>query len=383
MMRELYPRDITAYNYLRQIYTITGQPAKAEAVLRDALQYDDNRGNFYVNIADVLMIQGKKEEAKRYYQLYADTYPGHERSFRLLGNYYFEEGSYAEAEKNYDKSMLLSDGYTESMSKMALIRERQGKFDEAEELFAEAMQQASSANDSISVLQARMDFLQNQGRIREAIDAWDALLVAAKSVMPPINISISRITRTGWYFLIGQEDKVLQIIHSEEGAFNDSFKGILSFGYINYYLNVEDLPRAREEYEKVMAHTARFGSPGSIEKYYEAQIAVLEQDYEKALEKFLEFEQVSAFFQKDLLEIDIAKCYDELGRTKEAMGRLEEILQRHPYHALAHLKLAKILLESNNTSEVRKHLDTANKIWNVADADYMHAQEARRLRENI
>jgi len=383
MMRELYPRDITAYNYLRQIYTITGQPAKAEEVLRDALKYDDNRGNFYVNMADVLMIQGKKEEAKRYYQLYADIYPGHERSFRLLGNYHFEEGNYEEAEKNYDKSILLSDGYTESISKMALIRGRQGKFEEAAKNFVQAMRLANTANDSMSVMDARMDFLLNRGRIREVIDTWNDFLATAKSVMPPINISISRITRLWWYFLIDQDEKALQVIKKEEPSFNDSFKGLLSFGYIIYFLNVEDLTKAKEEYEKIIAHTARFGSPGSIEIYYEGEIAVLEGDFEKALEKFQEFEKVNAFFQKDLLAIKIADCDFQLGKVREAMDRLEHMIHIDPYNARAHYELAKILIHENKSAEALNHLEAANDIWIAADPDYIYAQDARRLAQHL
>ena len=46
MWIDIYPNDVFAYDLLSQIYVGSGEPQKAEEVLKTALQIDDNRGEF-------------------------------------------------------------------------------------------------------------------------------------------------------------------------------------------------------------------------------------------------------------------------------------------------------------------------------------------------
>jgi GT2 family glycosyltransferase len=91
-----------------------------------------------------LKIQGKNEEALSYYELYAETYSNHARSFRLLGDFYFDEGKYQEAEENYEKYLLLSEYNILSMGKLAMIQERYGNFKEAELGYNEALKRCDA-----------------------------------------------------------------------------------------------------------------------------------------------------------------------------------------------------------------------------------------------
>jgi tetratricopeptide (TPR) repeat protein len=383
MWIDIYPEDVFAYDLLTQIHRGSGEPQKAEEVLKIALKIDDNRGNFYVDLADVLKIQGKDEEALSYYNLYAETYPNHARSFRLLGDFYFDQGRYQEAKENYEKSLLLSEDNIISMGKLAMIQERYGNFEEAEIGYLQALAKASSGSDSMQILTMQMDYYLNRGQIKKVIERWEQTLVSFSSVYPPIIVSIFKATRLYWYFLINEYDTALNIIQEEEQKFSDAFKDIVAYGYLSYYINRGDLQKAEEAYERMERYVSRFGSSGNIEQYNEAEILYLRKDYESALEKFIEFKTGNTFFPNDLLDIRISNCYEKLNKSDKAIEMLEDILEINPYQATAHLSLAKTLIESGNKDKAKEHLEMANQVWKNADPEFILAREAKTLYEGI
>jgi class 3 adenylate cyclase/tetratricopeptide (TPR) repeat protein len=379
MWIELYPNDVDAYNHLVQIYRNSGQLTKAEEILKEILKIDDNRGNFYVDMASVLLVQGKNEEALSYYKLYAEKYPNQSRSFRLLGDYYFEQGDYVEAEKHYEKSVLLTSDNIESIGQMAVIKERQGAFKEAEKIFDTALEKSKTTGDSMKVYNKMMNYFLGRGQIQTVIELWEQTLTIGVREYPPIVISIFRITRLYWYFLIDQSDQALNIIQNEEGKLSDSFKNITAYGYINYYLYTGDIPKAEAELERIEVYVSKYGSSGYIEKYYEAEILFLKGNYTGALEKYKEFRAVNVFFSKDILDNKIALCYLNLNEPDEAIEVLNERLALNPYQASAHLLLAKLLIDENRKDQARAHLIIANQVWENADEAFQMAREAEDL----
>jgi tetratricopeptide (TPR) repeat protein len=379
MWKELYPQNVNAYLFLSQIHIVSGEPVKAEMILKEALEVDDNRGDFYVDLAEVLMVQGKNDEALQYYNLYAERYPNHSRSFRLLGDYYFNQGDYDEAESNYEKSVLLSEDNIKSIGQLAIIKERQGKFAEAEKTLTSALKKANTTGDSMTVYYTMMDYFEARGQIEKVIELWEKTLEMGKREYPPFVISIFRITRLYWYFMIDQGEKALQIIQDEEGKLNDSFKNVTAYGYINYYLNLGDIEKAEAELLRVEEYISKYGSSGNIDKYYAAEILFLKGDYQESLDKFLEFKAVNVFFSKEMLDSKIANCYIKLNQPDKAREVLEERLSLNPYQASAHLSIAKIFMDEGKNEKAKEHLLTANQVWANADESFGLSREAEDL----
>jgi pentatricopeptide repeat protein len=329
------------------------------------------------------MIQEQHEEALEYYNLYAERYPDQSRSFRLLGDYYFNMGNYTEAEKHYERSILLAPDNIMSIGKMAIIKQRQGAFDEAEEVLQEALNKAKTTGDSMSVYNTMMEYFSSRGQIRKVIGLWEQTMELSKREYPPFIISIFRITRLYWYFLIDDADTALEIIKREEGNLTDAFKNVTAYGYINYYINLGDIENAEKELVRLEDYIARYGTSGNIEKFYEGEILFLKEMYAEAVAKFNEFKNVNVYFSKELLNNKIAECYIRLEEFDKATAILEGQLEIDPYQASAHLFLAKIFLEAGNPEKAREHLSIADKVWENADEDYGPVQETRKLLKEL
>lgn len=381
MALSLYPNDMEAVYSLALDYLFIGENAKAEQVIKSALEFDDYQGNLFVTLAEALKAQEKEEEALIYYQLYAEKYPTHARSFQLLGDYYLEAGDLEEAKQQYEKSLVLSMNNSLSMTQLAEIEARQGNFDEAEKEYIKALNFARSSQDSIAVYEKLMPFYILRGQINQAIRVREENIYTAQNYYPPAYVTTLQVNSLHPYFLINRPDKVLDIIHQIENADNLSQNIGLPFAYFFYYRHQKNIPKAEAELNKIIEDSKLHQYFRIIIPYIEGDLLMLKEEYEQALEKY-------KIFKNDMPEnrgiyIDMAECYMIMNRKNEAKTQLSEVLKMDPYHARTHLLMAKILLDQNKKKEAKEHLITANNVWENADEEYDRAQEAKMLLDEL
>lgn len=379
----LYPNDLEAITFLVIEYQYLGEYSKAEDIIKEALEIDDNRGDFYVSLAEVLMKQNKREEALSYFELYVEKYPDHSQSYQLLGDYFYKEGKLDEAKQNYEKSLVLSRDNINSIMKLTLIKEKQGLYDEVEKEFINAFKYSKSANDSIVIYDAQIDYLQHRGQIQTALQIKEQMLLIVQNVYPPFAIPIFQIMRISLYLLINEADKALQILNQVNGQIMDSYKGVEYEAYLKYHIYQKEVVRSEEILELLRSGIPENGYPESYLPYWEGEIFFIKQQYDSAIDSYQEFSIDSDGFVKDETNIKIAYCLIELDRIKDAINLLNEIIEAYPYRAEAHLLMARILLDQNEDQVAKEHLDVANKVWENADSVYAYAQETRRLLEEL
>jgi len=378
MIMSLYPNDVETAWWLSSDYMRVGENAKAELVLKSALEYDDFRGELIVSLAESLNAQGKKDEALSYYQLYAEKYPTHSRSSQLLGGFYFEQGNLEEAKINFEKSLILSVNNYFSLSQLAAINEKQGLFDEAEEDYHAAIRQARNPEDSIDVLNKQMVFYVRRGQIQQAFQCREEILICTEKIYPAYAVLVENINTLYLYYLIEQQDQALDIIHQAEMSTVGSLpEEGLSFAYFTYYLHQKNIPKAEEELDKFAISSQTDPYLENILLHLEGDFLFQREEFENATEKYQAFEKYQA---DDLyLKIKIAKCHRHLDKKSEAKDQLNKVLQLNPYFAEAHLLMAKILLDQNKQNEARDHLLVATRVWEKADKAFDKAQEANKL----
>ena len=382
MWKELYPQDIEAYRQLGLVLFYSGQLDKAEEVYKEALELDDYRGTFYLMLAQIAGAKKDNAEAIRYYNLFKDKYPENPASFNQLGNFYLSAGSFDEAETNLEKASLLNSGDIGSRMQLAYIKERKGEFDEALNDYTLLLENSNTIQDSLQVLQKIHEYFYLRGEVNRAIDLRDRWLELAGKIMPPIQVAIMNVTRLQYHFMVGREEEALQIINETEAEMSDSFEDIPAYGMITYYLNQGDIENTEIQYQRLLELKRQYGSSANIEMYYEAELELLKENYDRAIEVFSLFRNRNIFLPMSFVDSRIADAYVQKGEIDKALETLTSLLKAYPFDPDVHYGIAKIYLKTGEKEKALQHLEIVDKIWENADEEFTEAQEAKsKLRE--
>jgi len=377
MWIEFYPEDVDAYDLLGRIFQSSGKLDQAKDIYNKVTEIDDDRGNFYVKLAEILEAQQNRDSALSYYQQYAEKYPAHPRSFQLLGNFYLDEGNFEMANQYFEKALLLDQRNINLSGEIALVKERMGRFAEALIAYQAILEDCKNPQDSLNIINRIMNFYFRTGQLNTGLDWWGLFLEKAKKTQPPLYVSMTRTTRLEWYMEMGRSEEALRILREEEEKFKDSFTNLIAFGYMNYYLTLKDIPQAEIYMDKVMNHVAKYGSPGNIEVFYQAELNFIKQNYQDALELFREFKKTNSFVPQSVIDIRIAKSLWQVKNKTEAIQVLEEFLVTDPYHPEASYELALLFLEQGKNEKALELLSTSLQVWESADLEYRRAKAAR------
>ncbi len=377
MWLELYPDDVDAYSTLGIVYQFSGRLEEAEKIYLKAIEVDDNRGNFYVHLAEICQAQNRKEEALEYLQRYAQQYPDHTRSFKLLGDFYLDEGELDLSGENYERATLLDPNNIETRTDHIRIMERRGDFKGARQNYESLLASCKSIQDSLKVVNALKELLFTKGQINEGLTWWDRYLTLLEKVDAPVNVSIQKITYLEPYFRIGEPQRAMEIVKKEEAKLHESLGNLVYFGYMTYYIEENNVEGAENSMRMIREFVKQFGSPANIDLYFEGELLAMKDQHDQAIAQFHAFKPSNLFFPNLILEIRIANSLWKAGRTDQAIKQLGHVLELHPFYPTAHYLMATILIDQDKPNEALSHLEICLQVWDQADVAYKRAQEAR------
>ena len=193
------PNDLNSELWLARLYRFENQHSEAEKVLRGILQHDTENGPALEQLSQLLIDEGRAQEAVTLLSEAAGDSSSPE-VFDLLGDAYSQSKNFAKAEEAYRKAIegdpddpghrhglaqaLLSEdkyadaleqfkrlselepGTSENFLRMAQLYRRMGKFDQAESSLLRAKQLAPG---SVEVLYNEALLYEDQGRYADAV----------------------------------------------------------------------------------------------------------------------------------------------------------------------------------------------------------------------
>jgi tetratricopeptide (TPR) repeat protein len=193
------PNDLNSALWLARLYRFENQHAEAEKVLRSILQHDAENGPALEQLSQLLIDEGRAQEAVKLlteaagdssspevFDLLGDAYsqsknyvkaeeayrkavegdpddPGHRHG---LAQTLLSEDKYAEAIEQFKRLSELEPGTSENFLRMAQLYRRLGKFDQAEASLLRAKQLAPG---SVEVLYNEALLYEDQGRYDDAV----------------------------------------------------------------------------------------------------------------------------------------------------------------------------------------------------------------------
>ena len=119
-----------------------------------------------------------------------------------------------------------------------------------------------------------------------------------------------------------------------------------------------------------------------FESYANGLLCMINKDYNKAIELFKPLEVIFSNLG-DILPLNL-KCYNRNKDFKKAIGLGESHLEKEPYSSPSViLELTKSYMGISDMNMANKHLTKLLSIWNDADEEYIHFQEAKELWKEI
>ena len=383
MYNELYPHDIESYNQLGEALYVTGNFDEAEIVFEEGLKIDDYRGEFLRRLGNINKTRRNYDQALKYYEMYQEKYPDVSRSYKLLGGLHLEMGNFDEAEINLEKAVLLDRRAINSMIDLIEIKERKGQFDEALEEYEILLERCNTADDSVQVMYAIMNYYFHRGEIQKGLNIREKTFHLGSTIYHPRVMSFYTVTNLYWYYEVEQDSIALKELKLEEEKHTDSYRNITAFGYINYYLRKEDIENSRKQYKRITDFVNQFGSFSGLELFFQARLYKLEGEYEKAIQTYEEFRLHNVYSTNAVIVNRMVECYLSDGQYDEAEVKLKELLKSFPFDPTTYYHLALVYQEQGKINDAQASLKIANNIWGNADESYVLARKARSLYKEL
>ncbi len=107
---EIKPDFVAALGNLAIAYNLSGHGDQGIKLLQDALKMGSNRqGTINMNIAEILVGQGRKEEAIEYFARAIGSEVPQEMVHRKIGILYFDTGQYENARRAFEKALEIQN----------------------------------------------------------------------------------------------------------------------------------------------------------------------------------------------------------------------------------------------------------------------------------
>lgn len=136
---KIYPENGFAWKALGTTLKLRGLLDEAVFALQQALALSQKDTETHHNLGDIFFTQGRFIEAENIYQCSLLHNPGIAESHYALANTLVELGNLEEAEGNYRKALELKPDYAEALSNLGNTLQRQGKLLESEMSYLHAL----------------------------------------------------------------------------------------------------------------------------------------------------------------------------------------------------------------------------------------------------
>lgn len=305
------PRDIDSLIMYGRIKQNLKQIDDAKEAYEKVIANDPAQEKIYLILGDIYMEEGDLGKALKVYKQLVDKYPEFYAGYFFIGKIYAEQGKIVDAEKEFLKTLDLEPDLEEARFELIELYKSIGEEQKTIEIYKEILKRNS--NNIRAALELGLLYYKN-GMIKDSDKLFNDL--AAKS------LSDSEVIK-----------KVAQI-YLDKKKYNDAI------------IAIEGMLKSL---------------PGSSDIHYAAGMAYNAiNDKETAIAQFKQVPPDSKFYQNSVIQISF--LYRDLGKIREAINFLENLIENVPDKPELMLYLASFYEENEEFYKAEKVLKKAIKI---------------------
>ena len=375
MWVELYPDDTSARANLALNYWDRNQMDEAILEYKYILELDPEEFDYIKKIGSIYEQIGEFEKALKYYKQYADQLPKVYRSYTAIGDLYYNMGDYQQAQSYYEKALIFEPEKISLLLNLANIEKRLGNFNKAFLQYEDALLLSKTPDDSAAVYSSLQLFYEMRGQINKSIEYSILKFVEKEKFEYPLQVLLDKLFDLT--YLIYKKDFAFKNIHEIEAQLTPPFDKLISLGYLNIYLELEEADNAEKAIEGVELCIKNLVLEWLRPEVIDAQARIHEirDEYEKAIlmyQKELELQPTNTN-----IHWNIGRCYRKLKDYKQAENYLNKTIERFPFNPDYNFELALLYHDMGKKEKALKHLNITLEIWKDADLEYIPAQEAK------
>ncbi len=352
----LDPKDRESALWLARLYRLKGEPSKAEGVLQGLLSQNPNDETVAGQEADLMMEQGRTQEAITLLEGIVKRAPS-ARLADTLGDAYSQLHDFANAEHAYRQAIELDPDDPDHYRGLAEALASQEKYADALAQF-QHLAQLEPEEASNYIRMAEMD-----RQLNKLDDAEKNILEAKRRAPGNLEVVFSE---SQIYEAQGRYDDAIQVLSSAVASLKTESEAAPS-NRRSLAVLYEQLGRVYRESENYTAALNAFGALAQLgpEESERADLQVIEtfrlaRDLPHAMEAA---DRALGQFPQDR-EIRIARAllYGEKGDAEGAASQLRELLTRGPQDIEIYLDIAQVDQQNNHFPEAEAALTQADGI---------------------
>jgi tetratricopeptide (TPR) repeat protein len=379
--KKLYPSDVYPYNRLIGYHSQVFQFSEARKIAEEAVE-NGHKGGMLLQAAR-LNIKGKDfEKAEQYIEEFKNLYPKKSKSTPVLAEVYIAKGEFDKAIPIYEEQSILNPTTFGNQLKLAECYYKLNDNDNANKYYEEALKQSNTPNDTLTVLNDRMQFYLRFGKYDDYTIDRALHRKVFESNNPPEAYFQSLMMLGIADALIGDTIKTnsnkKEVLEVAPSFATEALKPLIEYVYA---LSYEDAEAFKEAYISAKPLILQSGGESSTLSS-DAMLHYFNGEYEKALEKLKEFEKIAGTSILDNSDA-MSKCYIGADKVDEGLEYINDILIGDQNHPIGLLSKAMLLKEKGKKKELKEVLAVLDVIFSEAHPQWRHKLEVEKIKASI
>lgn len=380
MWRKLYPYDTKPVQNLIRIYSSLLRIEDAKEVAKEAIE-DGHKGSIYLTYANFLIQTKDWESAEVYLKKYKETYPKQFEATSLLVDTYAGKGQMGRALDAVDELIIMKPLEKSYLLKKAELYSKQNKFDEAIKILKDALRDSDTVSDSLANYSNQIQVYNRSMRFNEFGKCRRDMKSLFMANYPPIQYLQTEYSTVAYYKLINETDSITYHIKDIASKVSPSRRPLVKdLNDFMIKLFTKNTDGIEESYEKLKPMFASMGN-NFILLLYESEIKFLLGQYEEALPIFAECKKEA--IDVSMVSITYHETHFKLGKYKEGLVVVNELLEQDPLNPIVNLYKARFLNKLNNKKESKEALNLVLKVFKDSDQRCIYTKDAITLANEL
>lgn len=385
---ELYPQDPQARQLLAAAYGMQGDVDSQIDQYHALLAIDSTDVPSLQAIAAAFRGAEEFDSALVYYDRIVDLQPADVQARIDIAATQTSLLRFDEARAELERARVAAPQDPDILNRLARLDMRQGRYEDAAGHLEEMSALARTPQQRDLLAGAQETYFYYLGQYGGLRAAYGRRLEALRGYAAPIQSvqvvsnSEALIYAADW----GREAFALRQIDSLQASVEEPWSLVPEVPAVQIHLDLGDVAAARQSLAGLRRLNEAFGgAPGRVARitWVEGRIAELEDggDCLRASANYRAAMELSP--QAPLYRVWVAGCLTTLGWWEESEAEVNWLLQRSPGSGQIRLLAARYYVARGQNGAAISELEAAVDYWSTADPEYVPAQEARALLEEL